>query len=118
VTGGGDHPEWCAQEHHCTYPMRPHGHASVPEVFSTRIGRVIATRHGSSRRGHLEVRIVLPLPDATEAELEIFMRVAVATTTAALDRDVRPLRRAIWLAAQRREYRRRAAREARRGTTC
>jgi len=102
------HPPWCEQGHHCTYPMRPHGHASVPEVFVTRVGRVVATRHGSEQRGHLEVRIVLPLPEASEAELEGFMRAAVVVTANALDGEVRRLRHELWLAEQRRAYIRRA----------
>jgi len=102
--GEAGHPPWCEQGHHCTYPMRPHGHASVPEVFVTRVGRVVATRHGSDRRGHLEVRIVLPLPELPEEEVETFMRAAVAVTVATLDTELRSVRRRLWLRMQRAAY--------------
>ncbi len=60
-------PAWCAGGHHCT--ARGGGeHTSTPEVWETSAGRVVATRtlHTRGVRGHLELRIVVPLPGDEE----------------------------------------------------
>lgn len=85
------HPDWCAREHHCTAPAGEH--ASVPEVWVTSVGRVVATRYerASSGAGHVEVRVVVALPgDAATAER--LSKHVVALTYATVERALGPPR--------------------------
>lgn len=70
-------PDWCAGGHHCTARLGTGSHASVPEVFPTDLGRVVATRYLHTSGGHVEIRIIVPLPEG-EAEAVGFMRALVA----------------------------------------
>lgn len=74
------HPSWCAADHRCTARWSSGGeHVSVPEVWKTGIGRVVATRHRQLGGGgeHLEVRVVLSLP-TDENNAQRFIRWAIA----------------------------------------
>lgn len=61
-------PDWCAGGHHCEARLRTGAHVSTPEVFDTDICRVVATRYGGHsagghvQDGHLELRLVIPVP--------------------------------------------------------
>lgn len=57
-------PHWCGGGHHCTARLSGGEHTSTPEVWAGGAGRVVATRHlhTSGGQGHLELRIVVPLP--------------------------------------------------------
>lgn len=90
---GGDaptrpgHPWWCAADHRCTARFRSGGgeHTSIPEVWRTALGRVVATRHRQADgREHVEVRLVLSLPDDDEAAQDR-MRMLIVAAYAALD---------------------------------
>jgi hypothetical protein len=79
------HPDWCAGGHHCTADRLSNGeHASVPEVWATSVGRIIATRtaHGHGG-GHLEVRLIVPLPDH-EPSAQTLARHLIATAYTAV----------------------------------
>lgn len=67
-------PDWCAGGHHCTAQLGSGTHASTPEVWHTETGRVVATRHLRGRRGWLELRISIPLPDGDETMVVGLMR--------------------------------------------
>lgn len=84
-------PAWCAGGHHCTAGLGKGSHASVPEVWHTDIGRVVATRHLNSRGGHVELRIVIPLPEDEGAAVSV-MRHLVATAYALISRIVKQSR--------------------------
>ncbi len=60
-------PDWCAGGHHCTARLGKGSHASTPEVWETGIGRVVATRHAHTSGGHLELTIVVKLPEQEDA---------------------------------------------------
>lgn len=80
------HPEWCAGGHHCT-ASRPGGeHASVPEVWRTGLGRVVATRSQTvGGGGWVEVRFVVPLP-ADEVRAVRLMRALLVAAFVVLSR--------------------------------
>lgn len=70
-------PDWCAGGHHCTARLPSGEHTSTPEVWDTDVGRVIATRHLRTRGGHVELRIVVPVP-GDEAAAVGLMRQLIA----------------------------------------
>jgi hypothetical protein len=70
-------PDWCAGGHHCTASLAKGSHTSVPEVWRTDVGRVVATRHQHTRGGHLELTIVVKLPEQEGAAVP-FMRHLIA----------------------------------------
>lgn len=73
-------PEWCAGGHHCTARLPAGEHASIPEVWTTGIGRVVATRYQNHRgTGHVEVRVILRL-DPSEQVAQAQCRHLIATT--------------------------------------
>lgn len=74
------HPVWCAGGHHCTAFTMPTGeHVSIPEVWQTSFGRVVATRHrGLDRANRMELRVVLRL-DSRERVAQAMCRHLVAT---------------------------------------
>lgn len=81
------HPEWCAEGHHCTAGVLASGeHASIPEVWETDVGRVVATRYRSrdGHRDHVEVRVSVALhPDDNDAA-ESGARAVIASIYATL----------------------------------
>jgi hypothetical protein len=82
------HPHWCPADHRCTARWSSGGeHVSIPEIWRTDIGRVVATRHrdASTGAGHLEVRVVLQLP-ADETRAQRFMRWAIAAAYVVLSK--------------------------------
>lgn len=88
--GRDAHPDWCAQEHHCTAGRLPEGeHASIPEVWRTSNGRVVATRYASARTGagHLELRFEIPLP-ADEGTAQAMCRHLIAAGHFVLSRTL------------------------------
>ncbi|GAA1384152.1 hypothetical protein [Catellatospora chokoriensis] len=58
-------PDWCAGAHHCTANRLPSGeHASIPEVWLTDLGRLVATRYRDhAGNDRVELRVVLALAD-------------------------------------------------------
>jgi len=68
------HPNWCTAGHECTALSMPDGeHTSIPEIWRTDVGRVIATRHRrrDGYRNRIELRIVLtldPYEDVAQAQ--------------------------------------------------
>lgn len=84
--GRDGHPSWCALGHHCTAWLPSGEHSSVPEVWRTDLGRVVATRHRTvGGRGRLEVRYVVELP-ADERRAVRLMRYLVAAAYVVLSR--------------------------------
>lgn len=76
VRKSSGHPEWCARGHHCTAPTGEH--ASVPEVWQTDAGRIVATRYRSaSGRDRIEVRTVARLPEG-EPGAQAYARLLIA----------------------------------------
>lgn len=58
------HPQWCAGGYVCTAATMPDGeHTSIPEIWRTEFGRVVATRHRrrDGHDNHVELRVVLTL---------------------------------------------------------
>jgi hypothetical protein len=81
------HPDWCAGDHHCTADRLPEGeHASIPEIWDTDLGRLVAVRYRSrdGRRDHVEIRLSTPLDPADDAEAEVQARMVIATVYASL----------------------------------
>jgi len=78
------HPTWCARGHHCTARFTGGEHASIPEVWRTNLGRLVAVRHRSAdgTRDHIEIRVNVRL-DADD-NAEAIARTAVATVYASL----------------------------------
>lgn len=84
-------PDWCAGGHRCTARLGGE-HVSPPEVWDTGTGRVVATRYLHSRSvhtsgGHVEIRLVVPLPVGEEEAVEM-MRALIAGTHHAASRIV------------------------------
>lgn len=85
------HPSWCPADHRCTARWSSGGeHTSIPEVWKTDIGRVVATRHrqADTGTGHVEIRLVLQLP-ADETAAQRFIRWAVAGAYVVLSKATR-----------------------------
>ena len=81
------HPDWCAGEHHCTADDGGE-HQSIPEIWKTDHGRVVATRFlTAAGRGWVEVRHVVPLPFREEDAVPL-MRELVAAGSWALSEVV------------------------------
>lgn len=60
---GGAHPWWCARAHHCTARLGGE-HVSEQEILRLHPGSIYVrryARHGRSG-GHVEIRIVIPVP--------------------------------------------------------
>lgn len=74
-------PEWCAGGHHCTARLDGGTHASTPEVWDTSTGRVVATRHHRGRRGYLELRFSIRLPDEAVGPMVPLMRLLMVYAT-------------------------------------
>lgn len=81
------HPGWCAGGHHCTATRRSDGeHASVPEVFRTDAGRIVATRYrrADDTRDRVEIRTVVDLDTFDEASAQEQARMAIVAVHLAL----------------------------------
>jgi hypothetical protein len=88
----GGHPEWCTGGHRCTALSLPDGeHASLPEVWVTEVGRVVATRYRrrDGHRNHMELRVVLSL-DPAELVAQAQCRHLIAVTHLMLRRVFGP----------------------------
>jgi len=73
-------PDWCAGGHHCTAEMPAGEHTSIPEIWSTGIGRLMATRRqGEQRHGWLEIRVSVRLP-TDESTAHRYMRHMIAAS--------------------------------------
>ena len=76
------HPHWCTGGHECTALTMPDGeHTSIPEIWITEVGRVVATRHRrrDGYRNRMELRVVLTL-DPREVIAHAQCRHLVAVT--------------------------------------
>jgi len=88
-SGDGLHPGWCAESHHCTAGRRSDGeHASVPEVFRTSHGRIVATRYrrADGSRDRVEVRVVVDLDVVDSDRAELQARTAIVAVVEGLAR--------------------------------
>lgn len=75
-------PGWCSGGHRCTARLGGE-HTSPPEVWDSGVGRVVATRHlhtsgVRTSGGHVEIRIVVPLPEGEEEAVDHMRQVIAA----------------------------------------
>jgi len=80
------HPPWCARGHHCTAHYTGGEHGSIPEVWDTNLGRIVAVRHQSAdaTRDHIEIRVNVALDPAAADTAENEARAVIATIYASL----------------------------------
>jgi len=85
-TDDDGHPPWCARGHHCTARYTGGEHGSIPEVWDTNLGRLVAVRHRSAdgTRDHIEIRVNVRLDADDNAAAEAIARTAVATVYVSL----------------------------------
>ena len=82
------HPDWCARGHHCTADrLGTRGeHASVPEIWQTKAGRIVATRYRrpDGTRDRMELRAVIDLDPDDEHAARQTARAAIVAVHLAL----------------------------------
>jgi hypothetical protein len=89
----GPHRGWAPPDHRCTANLSPGGeHSSEQQVLLLDAGRIVATRYlrRGQQRGHVELRLVIPLPGGPDAAVAAWLRRLLSVVWAAVQGLARP----------------------------